>query len=133
MGLGDADRVRLERLPPPPRAHEVGHTDRVGHPPKGREGGGEGAAGLVGLTSGETLRPKGFQIIPDGDHLLLHLPGGGGMGDPTTRDPDAVGRDVRDGLVSIENAALLYKVVVDTYGVIDTAATAHLRSTSHAL
>ena len=107
--------------------------DRVGHPPKGREGGGEGAAGLVGLTSGETLRPKGFQIIPDGDHLLLHLPGGGGMGDPTTRDPDAVGRDVRDGLVSIENAALLYKVVVDTYGVIDTAATAHLRSTSHAL
>ena len=52
------------------------------NPPRGRDGGGDGAPGRVMLKSGATLRPKGFQIIPDGDRLVLELPGGGGMGDP---------------------------------------------------
>ncbi len=50
------------------------------------------------------LRTKGFQVIPDGERLILELPGGAGMGDPTTRDPALVARDVRDGLVSAANA-----------------------------
>ncbi len=82
--------------------------DRVLHPPKGREGGRDGAAGRVALKSGAALRPKGFQIIPDGDRLILELAGGGGMGDPAERDPDAVARDVRDGLVSQEAARAAY-------------------------
>ena len=101
--------------------------DRVGHPPKGRDGGGEGASGVVQLASGTALRTKGFQIIPDGERLLLLLPGGGGMGDPATRDPALVARDVRDGLVSVENAAALYRVVVSAGGELDEAATARLR------
>ncbi len=76
--------------------------DRVLHPPKGREGGHDGAPGRVTLKSGKMLRPKGFQIIPDGDRLVLELAGGGGMGDPAERDPAAVARDRRDGLVSGE-------------------------------
>ncbi len=107
--------------------------DRVGHPPKGRDGGGEGAAGVVRLVSGQTLRTKGFQVIPDGERLLLELPGGGGLGDPATRDPHAVARDVRDSLVSPENAATLYKVSVEPDGGLDAAATELLRSQSHAL
>jgi N-methylhydantoinase B len=83
--------------------------DRVGHPPKGRDGGAEGAPGAVRLKSGTKLRTKGFQIIPDGDRLILELPGGGGMGDPAARDPDLVARDVRDGLVSAEAARKIYK------------------------
>jgi N-methylhydantoinase B len=82
--------------------------DRIGHPPRGREGGGEGAAGRVSLTDGTTLRTKGFQVIPDGKRLLLELPGGGGMGDPHERDPALVARDVRDGLVSAAAARALY-------------------------
>ncbi len=78
--------------------------DRVGHAPKGRDGGTDGAPGAVRLKSGARLRTKGFQIIPDGDRLILELPGGGGMGDPAARDPDLVARDVRDGLVSAEAA-----------------------------
>jgi N-methylhydantoinase B len=78
--------------------------DRVGHAPRGRFGGGDGAAGAVALKSGATLRTKGFQIIPKGDRLVLLLPGGGGMGDPRLRDPAAVARDVRSLLVS-EDAA----------------------------
>ncbi len=74
--------------------------DRVLHPPKGRDGGEDGAPGRVTLKSGATLRPKGFQIIPDGDRLVLELAGGGGIGDPAERDRELAARDVRDGLVS---------------------------------
>jgi N-methylhydantoinase B len=82
--------------------------DRVGHPPKGRDGGLAGGGGEVTLTSGATLRTKGFQIIPKGDRLLLKLPGGGGMGDPRARPPAKVARDVRSGLVSLAAAKALY-------------------------
>ena len=102
--------------------------DRIANAPKGRDGGGDGAAGAVRLKSGKVLRPKGFQVIPDNDRLILELPGGGGMGDPKLRDPLLVARDVRDGLVSVEEARLLYAVVVDALGVVDRTATAGLRS-----
>jgi N-methylhydantoinase B len=46
------------------------------------------------------------------------------MGDPTARDPALVARDVRDGLVSVENARALYQVVVTPDGTLDAAATA---------
>ena len=82
--------------------------DRVAHAPKGREGGQDGAAGVVRLKSGKKLRTKGFQVIPDGDRLILELPGGGGMGDPHDRDPASVARDVRDGLVSKTVAREVY-------------------------
>jgi len=75
--------------------------DRVAHPPKGRDGGLAGAAGGVTLKSGATLRPKGYQVIPDGDRLILLLPGGGGMGNPSERDPRLLDRDIRDGVVSL--------------------------------
>ncbi|HVC63650.1 MAG TPA: hydantoinase B/oxoprolinase family protein [Acetobacteraceae bacterium] len=102
--------------------------DRVAHAPKGREGGLDGAAGAVHLKSGGKLRTKGLQIIPDGDRLVLELPGGAGMGDPGVRDPALVARDVRDGLVSAENARALYKVAVGADGTVVETETARLRS-----
>jgi N-methylhydantoinase B len=91
--------------------------DRVANPPKGRAGGRNGAPGAVRLASGATLRTKGFQVIPDGERLLLLLPGGGGMGDPHTRNPALVARDVRAGLLSREAARDEYGVEVDENGV----------------
>ena len=102
--------------------------DRVANAPKGREGGLDGAAGRVTRKSGTVLRTKGFQVIPDGDRLVLELPGGAGMGDPATRDPALVARDVRDGLVSVANARTLYKVAIIGTHQIDAAETARLRS-----
>ncbi|MBV9785779.1 MAG: hydantoinase B/oxoprolinase family protein [Acidisphaera sp.] len=102
--------------------------DRVANPPKGRDGGQAGAGGQVTLKSGAPLRTKGFQIIPDGDRLVLSLPGGGGMGDPVARDPALVARDVRDGLVSAQAARSAYKVALAPDGSVDAAATAQLRS-----
>ena len=82
--------------------------DRVGNPPRGRDGGSDGAPGRVALRSGATLRTKGFQVIPDGDRLVLELPGGGGMGDPLLRDPALVARDLRDGVITAEQAQMDY-------------------------
>ena len=72
---------------------EIGHAegapfavfalfDRIGHPARGRNGGGNGKAGRVGLASGATLKGMGKQIVPAGDRLILELPGGGGLGKP---------------------------------------------------
>lgn len=101
--------------------------DRIAHAPKGRDGGRDGAGGVVKQKSGVRLRTKGYQVIPDGDRLVLELPGGAGMGDPASRDPELVARDVRDGLVTEEVARLVYRVVVSPDGTPDVAATNGLR------
>jgi N-methylhydantoinase B len=101
--------------------------DRVANAPKGREGGKDGAAGVVRLKSGANLRTKGFQIIPDGERLVLELPGGGGMGKPIERDPALVARDVRDGLVSAEVARGVYRIALQADGALDAAGTKRLR------
>ena len=102
--------------------------DRVANPPRGRDGGRDGAAGVVALKSGVRLRTKGFQVIPEGNRLVLELPGGGGFGDPATRDPADVARDVRDGLVSMQAARAVYRVALADDLMPDLAATATLRS-----
>jgi N-methylhydantoinase B len=102
--------------------------DRIAHAPKGRDGGKDGAPGVVKQKSGLTLRTKGFQVIPDGDRLVLELPGGAGMGDPTTRDPELVARDVQDGLVSPENARSIYHVALNRDGTPDLVATRAFRN-----
>jgi N-methylhydantoinase B len=102
--------------------------DRIAHAPKGRDGGRDGAKGIVKRKSGVSLRTKGYQVIPDGDRLILELPGGAGMGSPSSRDPELVARDVRDGLVSVENARSIYRVALDEDGRPDRPATDTLRS-----
>lgn len=84
--------------------------DRVAHPPRGRFGGGDGAAGEVRLddANGTALRAKGFQVIPKGRRLVLHLPGGGGMGDPKERPREKVEADLADGLLTPEAARRHY-------------------------
>jgi N-methylhydantoinase B len=101
--------------------------DRIANPPKGREGGLNGAPGRVARKSGPVLRTKGFQVISDDDRLILELPGGAGMGDPAARDPSLVARDVRDGLVSAANARTLYRVVLSADNAVDVTETTRIR------
>ena len=74
--------------------------DRVNHPARGRDGGKPGAAGIVALDDGTQLRPKGWQHVPAGRRLVLHLPGGGGFGDPSRRPDAARADDLAKGYVT---------------------------------
>jgi N-methylhydantoinase B len=102
--------------------------ERIDHPARGRDGGGMGAPGRVSLGSGNPVRAKGRQTIGGGDFIRLELPGGGGFGDPATRDPDQVADDVADGLITAEIARREYAVVLSPDGGVDRAATAILRT-----
>ncbi len=74
--------------------------DRIDHPARGRDGGENGASGVLQLKSGQKLKGKGFQTIPAGERLVLMTPGGGGVGAPSERAGEASARDLRDGLVT---------------------------------
>jgi N-methylhydantoinase B len=82
--------------------------DRIDHPARGRDGGHDGAAGYVGLKSGQKFRGKGFQLVPPGERLVVLTPGGGGIGAPAERASEHVARDLTDELVSEETARDLY-------------------------
>ena len=101
--------------------------ERIIYPPRGRDGGASGANGRVSYGSGTPLKPKGFQVVPAGERLIIEMPGGGGFGDPATRDPVRVATDVAMGFVSVEAARRDYKVALTTDGALDLAATAALR------
>jgi N-methylhydantoinase B len=83
-------------------------VERIHNPARGNAGGKAGAAGYVGLKSGKILKGKGAQMIPAGDRLVVLTPGGGGIGDPVTREPSAVKRDVAEGYVSADTADKIY-------------------------
>ena len=100
---------------------------RVKYPAAGRGGGADGAAGTLNLSSGTPVLPRGTQIIPTGERLVVDMPGGGGLGDPLKRDPQAVQRDVAMGYVSRDAARDLYKVMLDAKGSVDEAATRNAR------
>ena len=97
--------------------------ERCRNPARGRVGGQAGAAGRVGNASGAKLRTKGRQSIAPGDRLRLELPGGGGYGDPRTRDAERVAADVRDGRVSVDRALADYGVALNADGTVDDAKT----------
>ena len=74
--------------------------DRIDHPARGRDGGKDGAPGVVAFKSGKTLPGKGFLMVPTGERLVIKTPGGGGIGDPAERDPERVAADRKAGLVT---------------------------------
>jgi N-methylhydantoinase B len=54
-------------------------TERRRHPPRGRDGGGDGAPGR-NLLNGEPLPSKCAGELSAGDRLRIETPGGGGLG-----------------------------------------------------
>jgi N-methylhydantoinase B len=102
----------------------------------GRAGGGSGAQFSAHLTrAGVTTALPGHSVldlrVEPGDVIEHVVSAGGGYGEPFTRPPSEVGRDVRDGFVSIAGARRDYGVVVDAAtGAVDDAATDELRERS---
>lgn len=82
--------------------------DRIDHPPRGRDGGANGAAGYVGLKSGKKLKGKGFQLIPADERLTVLTPGGAGLGNPRERPASAVEADLAEERISPKAAREAY-------------------------
>lgn len=106
--------------------------DRHVYPPYGLLGGSPGRLGVTLLnpgTKGETrLHSKGNYRLKRGDVVSWQTAGAGGIGDAFRRSPEAVLRDVKNGLVSIDGAARDYGVVVDPRRLtVDVEATAKRR------
>ena len=79
---------------------------------------------IVGIGGELTWLPsKADEVIREGDVYGFWAAGGGGFGDPLARPPDAVAEDVRDGVVSREEAERLYGVVLRDDGTPDTDGT----------
>ena len=80
---------------------------------------------IVSEAYGRTARP----VMADQVITLGISTGGAGYGDPIDRDPEAVERDVADGLISEWSAANVYAVKVNEQtGRVDKEATAALRA-----
>jgi N-methylhydantoinase B len=82
--------------------------DRIDHPARGRDGGMDGEAGGVWLKRGQRLQGKGCQVIPAGERVVLHTPGGGGYGNPSARAKDMIEADLKNGLISEQAATRDY-------------------------
>jgi N-methylhydantoinase B len=66
--------------------------------------------------------------ISQSQKVRLETPGGGGFGDPATREPARVARDVELGYISRESARRDYRVLLRDDGTLDAEATAKARA-----
>ena len=107
------------------------YSDRQKFRPQGLFGGLEGSTGSLVLNPGAPdearCRSKGVDGIKAGDLLSIRLPGSGGYGPPSERDPARVAWDVRNGKVSARSAREDYRVVVRDDGTVDREGTEALR------
>jgi N-methylhydantoinase B len=108
-------------------------SDKSIHPPFGLFGGQNGApaSNRVDSQAGtqRVLPPMPMQpvMLRKGDVYRHVMAGGGGFGEPLSRDPERVREDVLDGKVTVEHAREAYGVVFND-NVIDVQATLAVRA-----
>jgi N-methylhydantoinase B len=80
-------------------------VERLKFPALGRMGGQPGAPGRIRFRDRDGDLPgKGELRVEGDDYLIFETPGGGGFGDVSERDPDALALDLIRGLVSVDGA-----------------------------
>jgi N-methylhydantoinase B len=102
-------------------------SDRMRFRPYGLSGGKPalGARNVLNPDGEARVMPAKFAVVlRRGDVVLHEQPGGGGFGDPFTRDPERVAADARNGKITLEYARREHGVVLEpgTFTV-DAAAT----------
>jgi N-methylhydantoinase B len=108
--------------------------ERGKYPPFGVNGGKSAALNrfVHETDQGEKTPPLVSKVteikIRRGQKVRLETPGGGGFGDPATREPERVMRDLRLGYISREAARRDYQVVLRDDGSLDADATAMVRA-----
>jgi N-methylhydantoinase B len=106
--------------------------DRAATYPYGVAGGKPGSPSkktLIRRSGDEVDLPSKVRDVPvfEGDRLVFETAGAGGVGDPLERDPEAVAKDVRWGLVGRETAEGEYGVVLGEDGSVDASVTGSKR------
>lgn len=85
--------------------------------PFGLLGGQPGIVQRLSLAHGEAepidVETNSFYTLNKGDVFEVIASGGGGFGDPYLRETELVARDVREGVVSVAAARMVYGVVID--------------------
>lgn len=112
------------------------HDDRWFVPPWGVNGGEPGmrARKILEKPDGtQTILPNKIEeLAVEADDVLHFITwGGGGWGDPLDRDPELVGKEIVQGLVTVEGARR-YGVVASERGNVDAEATSSLRASMKA-
>jgi len=121
-------------------AHLTATFGRFKYPPWGAAGGGDGSPNAVEIIPTGASRPalrRGklarYRLLR-GDVARLITGGGGGYGDPRQREPAQVQADVRDGYLTIGQAADLHAVILDPVTLaVDSRATQEARVRSRGL
>ena len=90
------------------------YSDRQKYHPLGLFGGMQGTTGSLILNPGteqeQKCKSKGVDQLKAGDVLSIRLPGSGGYGPPSQRDPNLVHRDLIQDKISIKSAKEDYLV-----------------------
>ena len=90
---------------------------------------GNAPGNLEELSGNRRLLPYCEFDLRGNDVLYMRMSSGGGYGDPLEREPQAILRDVEDGIISLEDAASVYGVVMNEKdSLIDISATERVRA-----
>jgi N-methylhydantoinase B len=112
-GCGAKYRIRMYD----PAPNLVMFGDGKVHPPYGLFGGQPGSCNRAFINQGRAgereLAAKESVRLQEGDTYTSYPSGGGGWGDPLERDPEAVRRDARGEIISLEAALEVYGVVLE--------------------
>ena len=83
---------------------------------------------IVGATYETQTMAMPFELVQRGEMYLMSQGAGGGYGDVLEREPAAVAKDAREGLISLDVARTIYRVVLDSETfALDEAGTAEAR------
>jgi N-methylhydantoinase B len=103
LGRREVFRVPDDEYAPQPPVSLAIQSGRFRLPPEGLFGGKPGALARF-LVNGKPGDPYGLTHLKPGDTVVMDAAGGGGCGDPRSRDPEALARDLREGKVSPQSA-----------------------------
>jgi N-methylhydantoinase B len=126
---GCGQRVVLSSLSDEPIMMAL-RMDRIKFAPEGYHGGRAGSPGVVRVNEA-AVHPKRKVVLQKGERVTFQTPGGGGLFPPDTRPADSILADVRNGIVSVEAAACVYRLAVTADGQgVDDEETRRLRASS---
>jgi N-methylhydantoinase B len=105
-------RVPDDAYAPLPPVNLAIQSGRFRNPPQGLFGGAPGAKARF-LVNGQPGNSYGLTRLNPGDVVTMDAAGGGGYGDPGQRPAELVAAEVREGIVSVDQAREQYRVAID--------------------